>query len=1440
MPKQRPQEHFTPEIPPPPSEQQREPRPRPSPSGIQPQQSLSNRRNPAETAPPPPKQQQQQQQLAPSNPTTELPRFFSQSDVQAIRDSVDIVSVVEAYELEQFQRRHNYNAAAMDSATALCPFHDDHKPSLNVDASRGLFKCFACGAGGDVFHFVRQMHLLDNEKEMTFGDAVRLVHQEFVEQKHGNYMINSNNSSLPFSLRQQRRRSIMDINNSGENGVPLTVEQLQQRHILYRANAAAASFYVNGLVQLPAGHARRYLTVDRGLTPSVLRRFSVGFAPDAYFGNSRNNNNNSSAVWGQGSLVQHLHQLNFTAQQMVDAGLAVVVQSRQNSNKNKKKKQDEERLSKQAAAATASTVDVNTTMHFIGDHDNEEDDQLELSIDRIMDRFRGRIMVPILDADGKHVVGFGGRILPPFDTRSSSLSDRGEFHGPKYLNSPETLVFHKQNLLFGQHLVGSRSNNKNQVETKVVAPPVNENDKITKNQRGDVPLAIVEGYLDAISLASVGMERVVASMGTSISMSQLEQAAEIATDNSNNSNNVIVLCLDQDEAGQAAVERLCRERMLSKVSAKYAQQSQQQDREQVSPATLSNIAVEFRVAQPTLGFSDPAALVEHLQQVGGKNHVASNSPAKEATNKNQKTKKKRKTTQKSQMDALEEKLHAERHSAFVDQSLREELLDSAIPWREWYIQRILSVFDRASNNTREATPQPTARFNKNMTKGDKERVVASSSNYSTSLDAESDVSIKKKSQQQKDVSRVFYQLASLLSDQPNSDERVHLAHFAANALVTTLTATNSTSLPNSTSNANATSAGRSISSSSPTTLLKEELAADLLDLASRLEATLNSNSGDNQDVDYNQRVIRNVQKGTMPFEAALLHRSPGATAGRVPDLSNAEKLSSKAAAMGAEVTGEMIMPSVKKAATTKNKDDGSMIQENIKAVVVAGKGQRRSMPSKQEATLSRHFAGFEFLNRLDKEWLESTIPERGQGRSQKKLLVLGAQATATAGRFGYIRNVGSNRFKDPVYFHSNEYHGKKFLTDDAKAAGYKDDFTLTESLERIFEKGVASLVERSTNSVATVVEDLLLRELILRPVARSCVKKWFHTKQALHRLEVDYNDDNNDPKNFEWSSDEKKWLFQTLVLDEDHNLDLAGAMKPSAVRRALSTRRDVPWGAFYLSDETTTLGDVEASHPSSFVETEVGVLEHLFVDLSSIEEELSSSSSSETHMDFNLQGLLVELSWVSARRESESIQQKLLEASEALALSSANSSLNESNDAVEIDPRAEHEEDRNLKLVSSFNENLARLRHVSMKLRSIEDLRQRISTGALDASNAHKVEGRIPTFVRARTKSEMDSFVSQMGHDGTQGESSKLDKTPEEPHQKTLKRMKNAWGEWFEDDFYYTRPDTVSSGRPRAQPAAQAQTVPPVYPEEQEEVESEHSLQYELDKMDRDWADWVD
>ncbi|REL36521.1 DNA primase [Thalassotalea euphylliae] len=126
---------------------------------------------------------------------------------------------------------------------------------------------------------------------------------------------------------------------------------------------------------------------------------------------------------------------------------------------------------------------------------------------RPYDRFRGRIMFPIREKRGK-VIGFGGRVLGDGT--------------PKYLNSPETRIYHKGQELYG--LYEAKQANKNL-------------------QR----LVVVEGYMDVVALAQHGIDYAVASLGTSTTAEQLQTLFRTV--------NEVICCYDGDRAGREAAWR---------------------------------------------------------------------------------------------------------------------------------------------------------------------------------------------------------------------------------------------------------------------------------------------------------------------------------------------------------------------------------------------------------------------------------------------------------------------------------------------------------------------------------------------------------------------------------------------------------------------------------------------------------------------------------------------------------------------------------------------------------------------------------------------------------------------------------------------------------------------------------------------------------------------
>ncbi|MFC1998195.1 DNA primase [Chloroflexota bacterium] len=172
--------------------------------------------------------------------------------------------------------------------------------------------------------------------------------------------------------------------------------------------------------------------------------------------------------------------------------------------------------------------------------------------DSAYDMFRGRIMFPIRNRRGS-VLGFGGRVMGK--------------DGPKYLNSPQTKIFNKSNIIYGI-------------------------DKSHANIRQQDLVVIVEGYMDVLTAHQYGMSNVVAFMGTAITESQIDALSRLTGN--------IVLALDSDAAGNEAALRgieVCRQALEHRKSKKPAK-----------PGTDNPIQMDIRIVTLPSG-KDPDEII---------------------------------------------------------------------------------------------------------------------------------------------------------------------------------------------------------------------------------------------------------------------------------------------------------------------------------------------------------------------------------------------------------------------------------------------------------------------------------------------------------------------------------------------------------------------------------------------------------------------------------------------------------------------------------------------------------------------------------------------------------------------------------------------------------------------------------------------------------------
>ncbi len=161
---------------------------------------------------------------------------FDQGVLREIRARVDIANLIGQY--VPLRKRGN-------DLVGLCPFHAEKTPSFHVHPDSGFFKCFGCGAGGDVITFMQK---LDNA---PFGDTVRaLAAKAGVELEPEN---------------------------------PQAARARTERETIFDANRIAAAYFARMLAGESGARARAYCD-ERGFSAATIERFGLGYAPDSWGG----------------------------------------------------------------------------------------------------------------------------------------------------------------------------------------------------------------------------------------------------------------------------------------------------------------------------------------------------------------------------------------------------------------------------------------------------------------------------------------------------------------------------------------------------------------------------------------------------------------------------------------------------------------------------------------------------------------------------------------------------------------------------------------------------------------------------------------------------------------------------------------------------------------------------------------------------------------------------------------------------------------------------------------------------------------------------------------------------------------------------------------------------------------------------------------------------
>lgn len=178
---------------------------------------------------------------------------------EQVKQAIDIVDLVGSH-IQLRRQGRNF--------VGLCPWHDDSKPSLQVNPERQSFKCWVCDIGGDIFSFVMKM------EGVEFREALKML---------------ADRAGITIERPRPPRRQPSDPNAALSEmaetpdeyyGVPVAAPAAQfDKHTLYRAMHWAERQYHQCLLNSPQAEAARKYLYERGITAESIEKFHLGFSP---------------------------------------------------------------------------------------------------------------------------------------------------------------------------------------------------------------------------------------------------------------------------------------------------------------------------------------------------------------------------------------------------------------------------------------------------------------------------------------------------------------------------------------------------------------------------------------------------------------------------------------------------------------------------------------------------------------------------------------------------------------------------------------------------------------------------------------------------------------------------------------------------------------------------------------------------------------------------------------------------------------------------------------------------------------------------------------------------------------------------------------------------------------------------------------------------------
>ncbi|MCI9233579.1 MAG: DNA primase [Bacilli bacterium] len=321
--------------------------------------------------------------------------LISPEEINRIKDSNDIVDTISKY-IPLVPKGKNF--------FGVCPFHEDHSPSMSVSKEKQIYTCFSCGATGNVIKFI------EDYENVSFMEALKIL---------------ADRAGIVLSLGAVQKKR------NEKNGP------------LYEIYDLSSKFYHNNINTALGKAAKEYLK-QRNIDETIIKEFGIGLALKKH-----------------DMLIGLLINKKFDMNVLMKSGLVVR---------------------------------------------NEHG---------YLDSYYNRIMFPLWDITGK-VVGFSGRIYS------------GEKDAPKYINSKESEIFKKGELLYNYHRAKEEARKENTV-------------------------IVMEGFMDVIRAYTIGLKNVIAMMGTAVTKEQALLIKRMAKD--------VILCFDGDSAGEKATLS-CSEELL--------------------------------------------------------------------------------------------------------------------------------------------------------------------------------------------------------------------------------------------------------------------------------------------------------------------------------------------------------------------------------------------------------------------------------------------------------------------------------------------------------------------------------------------------------------------------------------------------------------------------------------------------------------------------------------------------------------------------------------------------------------------------------------------------------------------------------------------------------------------------------------------------------------